>query len=454
MLVAQRSQLGWCVVLVAVGMCACSSDDTGTTPTNNTQPAKDTKINWVGDDGGSTLIDTAAVDVVAPAGDVDAGSAQGDVVDASTTAQDTSGGDDGLGTSEDTVASQDGGAGAIDGGVVPVLCLVGGKQVCKSNQFCKLLAASKSCAGQGQCAPKKCDCPKLLKPVCGCDGQTYNSPCLAGCKGQNIKSDGKCPQSVTCGDGKCQGKENCQTCAKDCGKCPNECKVHADCVDQKKCTIDTCELGKCLHTVIPQAACDMMCVIGKAGECKPGQYCDAYSSNKVGICSGLGACLPLSTKPCKDAGAPVCGCDNKTYLSACHAKQNGVNVRSNGVCPDTGSPCKSGWFKPYSGGPCVEANCTNMKKWYAQDLSAAINKSIDCSADADCVIVQTWSDCAGTCGSSVNTAKKDEVKSVVAWLDKNICKAFGFKSKCPFAQPKCMAPKPGCVAGKCVYKKP
>jgi hypothetical protein len=135
-----------------------------------------------------------------------------------------------------------------------------------------------------------------------------------------------------CGDGNCAGGENCKTCPKDCGKCPTECKVHDDCYDQKKCTIDTCDLGKCLHTVIPAAACVMMCVIEKPGECKAGSYCDWPTSNKVGVCKGLGVCAPLNPKPCPAAGTKVCGCDQKTYASVCHAKQAGINVRAMGPC--------------------------------------------------------------------------------------------------------------------------
>ncbi len=403
--------------------------------------------------------DASAVDTVAGE-PVDAGTA----VDTTTvgdtmTAADTTPPADVATETDTTTAPIDAGSGVdagnpVDVGGGPMACQAGGMASCLPGEYCKLAAGIMACSGAGQCAAMNCMCPKLLKPVCGCDDMTYSNACLAGCKGRNVKSDGKCPQVISCGDGQCNGKETCTTCPKDCGACPPTCKVHSDCDDQAKCTIDTCDKGKCDYTTIPKAMCDQMCVIEKKGSCKPGLYCNAYSANKVGICTGLGVCMLLGKpKICPIGGTTVCGCDGKTYASACHANQVGINVMTSSACAGGGA-CKQGWFKPMSGGACVEATCNNMAKAYSKDLYDTIKHSVACAVDADCTIVATWTDCAGTCGESVNVAKKDEVKKVVDWLDKNICQAFGYKTKCKFSQPKCMQQKPGCVAGLCVYNKP
>jgi fibro-slime domain-containing protein len=51
-----------------------------------------------------------------------------------------------------------------------------------------------------------------------------------------------------CGDGNCNGQENCETCSQDCGICPKpECETNADCDDGSACTTDVCAAGKCMH---------------------------------------------------------------------------------------------------------------------------------------------------------------------------------------------------------------
>ena len=113
-------------------------------------------------------------------------------------------------------SDKSGNAADTSGGTM--VCQVGGKPTCAKGQYCKLTATTQNCSGVGQCAAKTCTCPQVVKPVCACDGKSYNNACMAGCEGFNVKSQGACPQPVVCGDGKCQGKENCQTCTKDCGK--------------------------------------------------------------------------------------------------------------------------------------------------------------------------------------------------------------------------------------------
>jgi hypothetical protein len=44
----------------------------------------------------------------------------------------------------------------------------------------------------GRCAAKPVACPRLVRPVCGCDGKTYNNGCEAHLRGQSVKSDGAC----------------------------------------------------------------------------------------------------------------------------------------------------------------------------------------------------------------------------------------------------------------------
>jgi hypothetical protein len=67
-------------------------------------------------------------------------------------------------------------------------------------------------------------------------------------------------------------------------------------------------------------------------ECGDG-YCRATGCGATGTCAAR-------PDTCPGVLAPVCGCDDTTYLSACEAERAGVNVRAEGACassvPDGG----------------------------------------------------------------------------------------------------------------------
>jgi hypothetical protein len=133
------------------------------------------------------------------------------------------------------------------------LCSIDGK-VCKA----KLLAhciASAACGKEGRCTVD------LGKCIVASDGDCQ--------QGDLCKSDGKCTHKdgtcietadVKCGDGKCNGNETKQTCAKDCGPiggdpcpceaggcgvqagCPNDC---GSCKAPQWCFANKCTDAKC-----------------------------------------------------------------------------------------------------------------------------------------------------------------------------------------------------------------
>ena len=82
-------------------------------------------------------------------------------------------------------------------------CTVGQKAPCTGNQYC----AGNTCGGPGTCTPMPDACDMILKPVCGCDGQTYDNACIAGAKGQAVAQDGACNTQwfLTCGAPVCSG---------------------------------------------------------------------------------------------------------------------------------------------------------------------------------------------------------------------------------------------------------
>jgi hypothetical protein len=68
-------------------------------------------------------------------------------------------------------------------------CILSGtaqKQYCRKNKG--------DCDGIGQCITHPVVCTFEFRPVCGCDNNTYNNPCIAMVYGTNIAYEGKCEE--------------------------------------------------------------------------------------------------------------------------------------------------------------------------------------------------------------------------------------------------------------------
>ncbi|HVY27240.1 MAG TPA: Kazal-type serine protease inhibitor domain-containing protein [Polyangiaceae bacterium] len=119
--------------------------------------------------------------------------------------------------------------------------------------------------------PKGQACDAIYAPVCGCDGKTYSSDCVATTSGVSIDHDGECGTST--------------------GTC-----------------------GGLLGT-----------------QCDAGYFCDYALAAMCGAADQQGACTKIP-QGCTANVDPVCGCDGKTYSNACGANAAGVSVASKGAC--------------------------------------------------------------------------------------------------------------------------
>ncbi len=153
-----------------------------------------------------------------------------------------------------------------------VPCLAAEECSCQTNEDCadgSYCAKSEGdCAGQGTCKEKPIECPRILDPVCGCDGRTYGNDCEAAAAGVNVAYRGSCEQ-LACGG-----------------------------------------------------------FIGVP--CDKGYLCDLPAGACQGA-DLQGECVEIP-EFCPENYDPVCGCDGETYSNDCERVRAGVQKAYDGQC--------------------------------------------------------------------------------------------------------------------------
>ena len=124
------------------------------------------------------------------------------------------------------------------------------------------------------CTAISTDCTADKAVVCGCDGNNYDSRCLAAKAGMAIW-----------------------------------------------------DVGPCQGWVSSPVPCE-----GGSGACPADQYCPYQQGDGCGT-SGTEINCAWRPQACTQDSDPVCGCDRKLYGNACLAAVAGVGVLQSGACP-------------------------------------------------------------------------------------------------------------------------
>lgn len=222
----------------------------------------------------------------------------------------------------------------------PKTC-VSGKNNCAEGEFCKAIGCGYGQKGLCVKRPTKCIIKDSDKPLCGCNGETYDNVCDASRDGVNIKSEGVCKVVKSC----IKGVVNCgkgSYCESTAGLCATigTCKVKPIILSSAVKPVCGCD-GKTYendtlrrlagvslsHNGVCFKVVKTACVMG-GDDCDSDSYCHAVD----GKCTGLGLCQKRP-KHCEGTTlSPVCGCDGKAYFNGCVAAINGTPGLSIGHC--------------------------------------------------------------------------------------------------------------------------
>ena len=171
---------------------------------------------------------------------------------------------------------------------------------------------------------------------------------------------------------------------------------------------------------------------------------EGYACACVPSCAG---CRDCATRVCIEAVEAACetACDCAPGLGCfdgeCIAGFAPVFCCDEHPCPK-GQQCQS---RDGEMGQCAR-DCERVRERAATKIDRAVMLAARCTRDQQCVRVETWTDCQGTCGAWVNQRYAPLVRRVVRYADERICNAY---DGCPFAAPRCVAERGVCSDGRC-----
>ena len=176
-----------------------------------------------------------------------------------------------------------------------------------------------------------CKCGHYFKPVCGRDGASYDNACKLECKNVSLLHEGICDQNSVDSCFFCKSAPIKRVCGMDKKSYDNEC--YLKCNRVKKQSDGPCPLQpgeKCLCRDVKLPVCGLDNVTYK-NECE--MHCTGMSKKANMACYLYEREQNNCKNKCKNSSYnPICGSDGQTYENSCSAGCGSVNVLSTGPC--------------------------------------------------------------------------------------------------------------------------
>lgn len=256
---------------------------------------------------------------------------------------------------------------------------------CLCDEFCARPPGE--CDGVGHCAPRPLVCPQQFLPACGCDGKSYDHPCLAFSAGTSLLTQGDrchCTSNADCrsrefcgkGIGDCTGRGECYpilvecpderspVCGCDGRTYPSLCLAVAAGVNvdtEQRCETDRCQLppetGPCA-AALPRYFHDpesRRCLLFVYGGCGGNANNFVTIEECQEVCAPIPTCkLPKDPGPCR-AAIPRYWFNHQTgscevfLYGGCGGNDN--NFETPSECEQACPPIQT-CDLPFVGGPC------------------------------------------------------------------------------------------------------
>lgn len=197
---------------------------------------------------------------------------------------------------------------------------------------------------------------------------------------------------------------------------------------------------------LPEAASE----VPLAGElCPPGATCICVPSCPECDDCAASVCVPEQRSECRSACdcAPGLGCFDGRCIAGITQRFAPVFCCDGGTCP-TGQLCQERGGEMGRCEDAMEVSCRRRLDKVQRRIGRWVERASACEVDADCVRVETSTECLGTCGEFVNRRFADRIERGRQKLDRRVCSDYQADG-CPYATPTCVSSSPHCVKGRC-----